>query len=359
MTKIADMTENSPEQRKKVYWKDYIKYIPEDDYFFFRSCIRQTFFPGAEQAFLAILKNNLHKNYFDDPRLTTCTGIGYHSDIIPLETLHTMIARHFSIMNESGYSNLVISCVTTFGVMIEVLNTWHEFPETLEKARENLQKTTGRTFELPKAIAHASDIIYLYRDEIAKQSVYKLINKETGKPLKVVDHVGCHYAKIFPHHGIGGAEFPKVLSEMIKTWGGEVVDYPERRHCCGFGFRQYLIKESRGYSLTHAQIKFESMQPFHPDLILTNCPGCNMFMDRWQYVIQETTGKVYSSSGNGIPVLTYEELAALLLGYDPVQIGLFMHQTDVLPLLEKLGIQFNKNEYAKLREESLDLAKIL
>ena len=131
-----------------------------------------------------------------------------------------------------------------------------------------------------------------------------------------------------------------------------MIDYPERRHCCGFGFRQYLIKESRGYSLSHAQIKFESMQLYHPDFILTNCPGCNMFMDRWQYVIQETAGKVYSSDGNGIPVLSYEELAALLLGYDPIQIGLFMHQTEVLPLLEKLGIQFDKNEYSKLRAES-------
>ncbi|MBP8978709.1 MAG: heterodisulfide reductase subunit B [Bacteroidales bacterium] len=352
------MAQNYTEPSKKIYWKDYVKNIPDDDYFFFRSCIRQTFFPGAEQAFLFILKNHLHKNYFDDPRLTTCTGIGYHSDIIPLETLHTLIARHFSIMNESGYSNLIISCVTTFGVMTEVLNTWHEFPETLEKTRKNLLKTTGRTFELPKAIAHASDIIYLYKDEIGKQLVYQLVNKETSEPLKVVDHVGCHYSKIFPHHGIGGAEFPKVLSEIIKAWGGEVIDYPERRHCCGFGFRQYLIKESRGYSLSHAQIKFESMQLYHPDFILTNCPGCNMFMDRWQYVIQETAGKVYSSDGNGIPVLSYEELAALLLGYDPIQIGLFMHQTEVLPLLEKLGIQFDKNEYSKLRAESHHNTKI-
>lgn len=337
----------------RIYWSEYIKEIPRDNYFFFRSCIRQTFFPGAEQMFLNILSKNLNLNYKDDPDLTTCTGIGYHSDIIPLETVHTMVARHFSLMNESGYSNFVISCVTTFGVMTEALNMWHEFPETLEKTIENLYKTTKRTFELPKTIAHASDIIYLYRDEIAKQCIYKLINKKTGQPLKGVDHVGCHYAKIFPRHGVGGAEFPKVLSEMIKSWGGEVIDYPARRHCCGFGFRQYFIKETRGYSLTHSQVKFESMEPYQPDFIITNCPGCNMFMDRWQYVIQETTGKVYSVDGNGIPVLTYEEVAAILLGYDPIEIGLFMHQTDVLPLLEKIGVEFDKDRYLSLRSQCI------
>ena len=135
------------EPKKRIYWSEYIKEIPKNDYFYFRSCIRQTFFPGAEQMFLNILKNNLNINYFDDPRLTTCTGIGYHGDIIPLETIHTIVARHFSLMNEAGYSNFVSSCITTFGIMTEALNMWHEFPETLEKTQENLYKTTGRTFE--------------------------------------------------------------------------------------------------------------------------------------------------------------------------------------------------------------------
>ena len=41
------------------------------------------------------------------------------------------------------------------------------------------------------------------------------------------------------------------------------------------------------------------------------------FMDRWQYVIAEQTGKTYGENGYGIPVFTYEEVAGLVLGYDP------------------------------------------
>ena len=59
------------------------------------------------------------------------------------------------------------------------------------------------------------------------------------------------------------------------------------------------------------------MEPFQPDLIITNCPGCPYFLDRWQYVIAESTGKTYGENGHGIPVLTYEEVAGLVLGYDP------------------------------------------
>ena len=120
------------------------------------------------------------------------------------------------------------------------------------------------------------------------------MNVLTGEPLRVVEHIGCHYAKIFPKSGVGGSEFPYVLSGMVESWGGQCVDYPERRHCCGFGFRNYLVQANRGYS-----------------------------------------------NGHGIPVLTYEEMAGLVLGYDPWALGMQMHQVDVEPLLDKMGIEYD------------------
>ncbi|MBN2350508.1 MAG: heterodisulfide reductase subunit B, partial [Bacteroidales bacterium] len=171
----------------------------------------------------------------------------------------------------------------------------------------------------------------------------KLINKLTGKPLKIVEHIGCHYAKIFPEKGVGGAEFPDVLAGMIKAWGGEVVDYPERRHCCGFGFRHYLVQANRGYSVANTKKKLESMEPYKPDAIICNCPGCTMFIDKWQYTIAEIDGKTYGN-GQGIPVLTYEELAGLILGYNPWDLGLQMHQVDCESFLQKIGIDYDPEE---------------
>lgn len=161
------------------------------------------------------------------------------------------------------------------------------------------------------------DVIYKFRNEIAAQKKYSLVDIHTGRPLQVVDHIGCHYAKMFPSKGIGGAEFPAVLSGMVSAWGGQPVDYPERRHCCGFGFRNYLVLANRGFSVANSKKKFESMQPYEPDFIITNCPGCAMFLDKWQYTISEMEGTTYGPDGYGIPVLTYEEVAALVLGYDP------------------------------------------
>ena len=230
--------------------------------------------------------------------------------------------------------------------------------EVEEKIREFLWKATKREFKKPRNLAHTSDIIYKFRNEIAAQAKYKLVDIHTGRPLRGVDHIGCHYSKMFPTKGIGGAEFPAVLSGMIYAWGGDVIDYPERRHCCGFGFRQYLVMANRGYSVANSKKKFESMQPYEPDFIVANCPGCAMFMDKWQYTISEMEGTTYGQNGYGIPVLTYEELTALVLGYDPWEIGLQMHQVSVEPLLDKMGIPYDPEaKFKNIRGEDIGAPK--
>lgn len=323
-------------QYRFANWQEYSKEIADDHYYYARSCIRQNFFPGSEKAFLDILRNDLGMDIIEDPRHTTCTGIGYHSDVVPLETTMAIVARQFALMTECGYENYVASCITSFGIYSEVLDMWHHFPELEEKARENLFKATGREFRKPKTLVHTSDLMFHVRERIAAKGVRRLVNAETGAPLKVVDHIGCHYAKVFPKKGIGGAEFPYVLAGMVESWGGESVDYPERRHCCGFGFRNYLVQANRGYSVANSQKKLESMAPYNPDFIVANCPGCAMFLDRWQFTLNAMTGSRYA-----IPVLTYEEMAGLVMGIDPWDLGLQMHQVPVEPLLNKLGVEYD------------------
>ncbi len=79
--------------------------------------------------------------------------------------------------------------------------------EKEEQTREYLYKATGREFRKPKSLAHTSDIVFHLREEIARKAKYRLVNAATGEPLRVVEHIGCHYAKIFPKAGIGGSNF--------------------------------------------------------------------------------------------------------------------------------------------------------
>lgn len=58
-------------------------------------------------------------------------------------------------------------------------------------------------------------------------------------------------------------------------------------------------------------------------------------------------GKTYGENNYGIPVLSFEELAGLVMGYDSWDIGLQMHQVAVEPLLDKMGIKYNPNNKYK------------
>ena len=172
-------------------WQDYQKEIADDHYFYVRSCIRQNFFPGSEQTFLKILRKELNKDIYENPHHTSCSGIGYHSDIVPFDTIQTIIARQFALMTEAGYQNLAVSCITSFGIYNEIIETWKEFPAELEKVRTLLKKATGREFEIPQNVAHASDIVYKFRNEIAASGKNRLVTQKTGIPLKSGVHSGC------------------------------------------------------------------------------------------------------------------------------------------------------------------------
>ena len=112
--------------KKQLIWKDFQKEIADDHYYYVRSCIRQNFFPGAENVFIKIVTEDLGKDLRQDSEHTTCTGIGYHTDLVKLETTMTVIARQFAIMTQAGYKNLLVSCVTSFGLYNEILEIWEE-----------------------------------------------------------------------------------------------------------------------------------------------------------------------------------------------------------------------------------------
>lgn len=71
-------------------------------------------------------------------------GSDYHSDIVPAETIMTVVARHFALMTEGRVRKHDPSCITSFGIYTEILETWHHHPEVEEKIREFLWKATKR-----------------------------------------------------------------------------------------------------------------------------------------------------------------------------------------------------------------------
>jgi heterodisulfide reductase subunit B1 len=315
-----------------------IKEIPAGSYYLTPSCILGAFSPSAEPL-IARLFDLLGVDWAlpterAESEHTCCSGILTHGDVFAIESTLLVAARLWSVAAEAGQENLACACVTSFAIHNECLDLIGREPGLAEKVDRLLFEACGRRLVIPKHVVHASDVIWAHRERLAALMPHRLVDARTGAPLKIVDHVGCHYAKVFPEKSVGGADYCDVLAGPIRAWGGAEVDYPERRHCCGMGFRQCMIRPNRGFTMACVRKKLESMSPYGPDLILTNCPGCNLMLDREQFAVNEITG-----SRHEIPVLSYAELAGLLLGWDAYDVvGIQSHATPVEPLLEKIGV---------------------
>ena len=348
----------APQPREAtVITRRHVKPIPDDGFYLTSSCVMGTFAPAVEPLVARVydlLGRRWAMGGTGPASLNTCcSGIVTHGNVFTVESSLLVVARLWSVCAEAGFENITTVCVTSFAMHNEILELLHKEPGLAEKVDKALFDACGRRLILPSHIVHCSDIFYRYRAQLAGLMKYRLVDGATGRPLKVVDHVGCHYNKIFPGKSVGGTEYCDVLAAMIREWGGDEVDYPERRHCCGMGFRQCMIRPNRSFTVACARKKFESMAPFDPDLIITNCPGCSLVLDREQWAVNETTGASFQ-----IPVLNYAELAGLLLGWDPYDVvGLQGHTVPVEPLLEQIGIP-QSSRPAYLRDDAEPAATV-
>lgn len=335
---------NFNEEGRQTLWQKYSKNIPQDNYSLSFSCILSSFYPASEVMVTKVydlLDVNWKITNDSNAGWSCCSGIGYHGDIMPIESTLLTVARLWSLAQNASVEVVTPTCVTSFGVHCECKELLEHDADLRGKINRLLDETCGRKLYIPEHIVHVSDVYYRHRERLKEHFKYSLTEKKTGRPLKVVDHIGCHYSKLFPsRHAHGGSEYCEVLAGMVKSWGADNIDYPERRHCCGMGFRQCMISPNRGGTLSNVYKKMKSMAPFNPDLIVTNCPGCQVFMDKEQWAIFEITGEKYF-----VPVLTYQEVAGLLLGWDPYDVvGIDAHTAPVEPLLDKIGIAYDRKK---------------
>ncbi len=193
-----------------------IKEIPENDFFLTPSCILGAINPGTEILISRIydLLGLRWKAAGDraESQCTCCTGFSSHGDLISIESTLLVTARLWSVAAEVGVENITTACVTSYAIHNECLEMYNHEPGLYERVDRWLQQACGRRLQLPKHVVHASDIMYRNREALAEKLRYRLVDHNTGRPLRIVDHVGCHYAKVFPEKAIGGSESCDVLA---------------------------------------------------------------------------------------------------------------------------------------------------
>lgn len=154
--------------------------------------------------------------------------------------------------------------------------------------------------------SHIAELLWSNRRELAEKAKVKL------DKLKVAVHVGCHY--LFYPYGdiIKGEEGENILEDIALAFNANVVDYEERRTCCG----GTIVKWFRDVTFSISRRKLESIMESEADVILTMCPYCLRTFIRAQRRL-----KKLKEIERMVPTLHVSQFVAIALGLDTLKVA--------------------------------------
>ncbi|MEM0217563.1 MAG: heterodisulfide reductase-related iron-sulfur binding cluster [Candidatus Nezhaarchaeales archaeon] len=255
-------------------------------------CVSLNKYPGIVRSAIEVLKF-LGVEFRFPTNMLCCSR--------PLERIGVLKEEY---TNALAYFNLTRLMDNPSSVIVVCNGCYLSFRRALEV--NELRSSYGVEAEC----SHIAEVIWRNRHELASQAKVKL-NK-----LRVAVHVGCHYL-YYPHGDIIRSEDGEdILEDIALTLNAEVVDYGEKRTCCG----GTMVKWFRNVTFAIAREKLKSIVESDANVILTMCPYCLRTFNRAQ---QRLRG--LKEIERVIPVIHVSQLVALALGFDPVKIaGLHM-----------------------------------
>jgi heterodisulfide reductase subunit B2 len=307
-----------------------------------KSCGQCGHIPGYSTSIFWVMRK-LGLDYNDPRDQTSCTAWNYYASATSNAAAQAAVAmRNFAAAKETGYFPL-IHCGTSYGHYKEVREELLRHPELRAEVRRILAKL-GKEMVMPEEIVHYSEWFYAMRHEIAAKQVISC------EGIVATVHPACHYYKLVEGDAIYdpdvyGGQRTAIVTGLAEVLGAEVRSYSTWFDCCGFGFRHILVQ--RDFTRSFATMrKIEVMkEEANPDVVLTHDTGCVTTLDKSQFAAQAHGRNV------GVPVMSEAQFAALAMGAHPYKVcQLHWHSADYRPLLEKMGIDWEK-AWAEFQQE--------
>jgi heterodisulfide reductase subunit B len=293
----------------------------------FRSCLVSAEYPGVESSTKWLLER-LEVEYMINPQQTCCTGLGYYSDLIPIQTTVGIAARNACVCVDDGHPVIAYLCSTCYAINKKARNIL-AVPDRRQETNAVLAQV-GRDYDDRVAGTvqhkHVLDVLWGVHDRIPD-----LVRRRLDG-VKVATHPACHYCKVFPDEVLGDNEDFMVPEELLAPAGITATGaYNEKQLHCGAGFRQRFVNPA--ISLAVTQKKLRRLAEEKVDVLVHMCPNCHVQFDRYHDLIAMSAGEEYPFIH-----LHVQQLLALALGADPEKVvGVQTHSQDVEPFLERIG----------------------
>ncbi len=229
-------------------------------------------------------------------------------------------ARNLALAESTGL-DLVTPCNGCYGTLKGARAELHKNPGVRARVNESLAGI-GMRYEGRIKVLH---LLELFHDVLGPAKIASYVKKPM-KGMRIAVHYGCHMMRPAKVLNFDDPMRPVKFDALVGALGATSLDYTTKTLCCGGGLSN-VGNVSEGHDLLRRKLK--ELKDLEADAITTACPSCYSQYDVQQFMLARA-GEKY-----GIPVISYQELLALAMGFSPEEIGMDMHKVETAGFLEK------------------------
>ena len=293
----------------------------EWSYNLYTGCLIRSRFPHVEKSARVVFERL-------GVEVTEVTNVACCPEPVGMRSLDeaawlTVAAHNMSILSADGRPVMTLcnGCYSTFRESGHLLSESQEHMETVNRHLAGI----GRGYAAGLEVEHFARFVYekIGPARLKEQVVSPL------RGLKVAFHAGCHFVRPFDLLAFDDPENPTKIEELLRSLGAEVMDYARKSMCCGFT----IIGVDADLSLKMGYEKLKDIKASGAQAVVVVCPACLQQFDVNQRLMERKFEDTL-----GLPVFYLTELIALALGESQQSLGLNLHRTGALSLVEALGL---------------------
>jgi heterodisulfide reductase subunit B len=248
----------------------------------------------------------------------------------PVKSADRKAARVLGAYNlalaQKGGLNLCALCSSCTSALTEAAHELEHDAGLRGEINESLARV-GLRYEGGVKVRHFARILY---EEVGVEEIRKTLTRSL-EGMRVAPHYGCHYLKpseIYEH--FDAVEDPHTLDELFALTGAQVVDYANKKRCCGGP----VLAVDEKTALSVAKEKLDDMLEAGANAVGLVCPFCSVMYDSNQKGIESQFGTAYN-----LPVLFLPQVLGLAMGMDKKDVGLNMNVVKTAELLRTLHLE--------------------
>jgi heterodisulfide reductase subunit B len=250
-----------------------------------------------------------------EPKGWSCCGStpAHHTDrllSIALPAVNLLMVQKMGL-------DMVVFCAACYNRM-KIAN--HEIKND-SGIRRQVAESLGEDYDGSVRVLHFTEVLTkeMGLDRLKKHFTHSL------NGLKVTSYYGCLLARPADVTGYDDPENPAMMDDLVKTMGGESIDWPHKTECCGGGLS--ISRTDVVIELSHPIL--EMAQASGGECIAVACPMCQINLDMRQANVNKS-----KKSRFNIPVVYITQLLGLCLGISPRELGMNKCVVSAKPVYE-------------------------